>query len=75
MTGSDYKHEMIRALRKLSGMTQAELAEKAGVSRMMISLAEKGSYLHFDRLKLIAEAFGIQPKDLLRDTVPEKTFA
>lgn len=58
----------LRALRKAAGMTQAELADKTGVSQPAISQLENG-LLSMDMrwMRAFARALGCAPVDLLPD--------
>jgi len=51
--------ELIREMRKASGMSQAALAEKLGVSYQQVQKYEKGGGITVSRLIQIAEAFGV----------------
>lgn len=46
----------LRALREFHGMTQVQLADKAGVSVTTIRKLERGERVKLDVLELIAEA-------------------
>ena len=46
----------LRALREFHGMTQVQLADKAGVSVTTIRKLERGEMVKLDVLELIAEA-------------------
>ena len=46
----------LRALREFHGMTQVQLADKAGVSVTTIRKMERGERVKLDVLELIAEA-------------------
>jgi transcriptional regulator with XRE-family HTH domain len=46
-------------------LTQAELAEKAGITRGTVVRAEAGGYLHYSKVRAIAAALGIEPQQLL----------
>lgn len=53
------------SLRKNRGMTQADLAEKCGVSRALIAMIEAGHIRPYPRIRRkIAEALGVLPVDL-----------
>lgn len=55
----------IRALRSLHGITQTELAEKAGTTQVTISRIELGSRQISDTLRVrIARALNVNPHDL-----------
>ena len=66
----------IAALRKMRGMSQEQLAEKAGISRSLISAIEapglaKSFSLDFN----LADALDIDPADLINATVfPDRIF-
>ena len=54
--------EVIRMLRELKGWTQAELAERCGVSSTNISLLENAKVdIGKKRAEQIANAFGVHP--------------
>ena len=62
----------IAASRKLRGMSQEQLAEKANVSRSLISIIEApGIVTNFslESLYNIADALGVDPADLLNASV------
>lgn len=57
----------VRASREASGLTQAELGERAGMVAPVVSRLESG--LHFPSLASflkIAEALGVEPAELLK---------
>lgn len=68
----------IMALRKLAGLTQEQLSERAGLQRSHITKIEGGKYaVTFETIQAIAEALGmtvdiIDPK--LADLAPMKTL-
>lgn len=68
----------IAQLRKLAGMSQEQLSEKAGLQRTHISRIEAGKYaVTLETIQAIAEAIGmtvdiIDPK--LADLAPMKTL-
>ncbi len=68
----------IATLRKLAGLTQEQLSERAGLQRSHISKIEAGKYaVTFETIQAIAEALGmtvdiIDPK--LADLAPMKTL-
>ena len=68
----------IMALRKLAGLTQEQLSERAGLQRSHISKIEGGKYaVTFETIHAIAEALGmtvdiIDPK--LADLAPMKAL-
>lgn len=50
----------VRYLRKLAGISQEKLAERAGLSTKTISYIENGkNTISFNKLSLIAEALGV----------------
>lgn len=58
----------IAALRKIRGMSQEKLAEKANVSRSLISAIEAPNIAHCFSLEVffdIADALDIEPTDLI----------
>jgi transcriptional regulator with XRE-family HTH domain len=58
----------IRLLRLTRELSQAELAEAAGMSRSFISLIEHGTHgVDVVRLLRLAAALGVPLEDLLRD--------
>ena len=61
-------HEKLYALRKASGMTQTDLAEKLDVSRQAVSRWEMGTAKpEVDTLIAISELFGVTLDSLLKD--------
>lgn len=63
----------IAALRKLRGMSQEQLAEKAGISRTFLSYIEAPNMVQVfsvDILYNIADVLGIAAGDLLNATLP-----
>ncbi|MBR3973218.1 MAG: helix-turn-helix transcriptional regulator [Oscillospiraceae bacterium] len=60
-------HEKLQSIRKSSGMTQTELAEKLNVSRQAVSRWEMGSAMpDIENLIAISELFGVALDDLLK---------
>jgi len=59
----------IAYLRTAAGLTQAQLAEKAGINIMMVSRLERGERLMknttLETALKLAEALGVEPKDLI----------
>ena len=54
--------EVIRMLRELKGWTQAELANRCGISATNISLLENGRVeIGKKRVQQMAKAFGVHP--------------
>ena len=66
----------IAALRKLRGLSQEKLAEKAGVSRSLISAIEAPGMAYGFSLEVffnIADALAVDPADLINASVfPDK---
>ena len=68
----------IATLRKLAGLTQEQLSERAGLQRSHITKIEAGKYaVTFETIQAIGEAFGmtvdiIDPK--LADLAPLRTL-
>lgn len=62
-----YKPMLSLKLKRVScGFTQAQLAEKAGISQNSISIYEKGrSFPQRDTLDRLAKALGCEAKDLI----------
>ncbi len=52
--------QQIKGRRKALGLTQAELAHRAGVSRATLIAVEQGSVTQTDTLRVVAEALGTQ---------------
>ena len=64
--------ERLKTFRKKAGLTQEELAEKAGVSNITISQWENGIYAPtMTRIKALAKALNVPESDLLHDP-PER---
>lgn len=64
--------ENIRHVRKIKGLTQEELAKKAGMSTMSIRRYENGErIIKLDALKRIATALNIPYWDLIPDPIPD----
>ncbi len=61
--------EKLKRLRRGSGLTQVELAGKAGISQSTIAQIETGEPKtpHPRTLKKLAEALGVRPFELLED--------
>lgn len=61
----------IAAIRKMRGMSQEQLAEKAGISRSYLSAIEAPNIMRafsIDVLYRLADALGIQAVDLLNSS-------
>jgi transcriptional regulator with XRE-family HTH domain len=71
----------VRATRKTAGISQEEVARRAGVSLNVINRLERGVILdpHYSTLRGIASALGVQVEDLVREpalaTTPGKDEA
>jgi len=64
----------IAALRKMRGMSQEQLAEKAGISRSNLSVIEAPNMIQgfsLDTFYKIADALDIKPGDLLNTSLPQ----
>ena len=64
----------IAALRKMQGMSQEQLAEKANISRSHLSSIEAPNIIRPFSLEIlynIADALGVEPADLLRSSLPQ----
>ena len=68
----------IAALRKMRGMSQEQLAEKAGISRSLISVIEAPGLAKSFSLDVffdLADALDIDPADLINASVfPDRIF-
>lgn len=60
----------VREVRKAAGITQEELADRAGVNVGVIGFLERGKTLdpHVSNLQKIAHALGVQTGELLGET-------
>ena len=58
-------HQELRAAREAAGLTQTELAERAGIPRNQVVRAEKGGNITLDTLRKIAAHLPIQSLTLL----------
>ena len=68
MNWKHYDHKKIASTRKAQNLTQAEIAEKAGVSVMTIYRVEEGKHASYEVLNTIANLLDINLKDFLHDT-------
>ncbi|MBQ8747593.1 MAG: helix-turn-helix domain-containing protein [Clostridia bacterium] len=62
----------IAALRKIRGLSQEKLAEKAGISRSLLSVIEAPGLAHGFSLEVffnLADALDIDPADLIRTAI------
>lgn len=58
----------LRALRERKAWTQLELAEKAQVARGTVSNAEAGEPIKLPTVRRLAEALGVEPAQLMRES-------
>lgn len=66
---------LIRQIRKSSGMTQMELAEKMGLTYQQVQKYEKGaSELTIKRLRQLADALNVPPSTFIKNTADEADF-
>ena len=66
--------EKIRAYRKDAGLSQEDLAEKAGISAYYAGEIERGQASpSLNTIRDIAQALGIQPKELFSFPAEEET--
>ena len=56
---------LVKAWRKFLGMSQNELAQKAGISQPALSQIERSKNLRSATLKKLADAMNINPEQLL----------
>ena len=49
----------IRALREALGISQETLAQRAGISRVAISLVENGGGMRLENLRAVAKGLGV----------------
>lgn len=67
-------HQRLYEVRKRSGMTQSDLAEKLNVSRQAVSRWEMGTAKpDFENLIAISKLFGVSTDYLLKGEAEEKT--
>jgi transcriptional regulator with XRE-family HTH domain len=62
----------LRAWRKRRGVTQNELAAKAGVAQATITRAERGQAVNIPNARKIAQALGVEYSELLSDDLDTK---
>lgn len=66
-------NERIEEIRENKGVTKAFIAKKLGITPMGYHyLATGRSPISTDRLQMIADALGVDPRDFLRPDVNEK---
>lgn len=57
----------LRRLRKATGLSQEELADRAGLHRTYISSVERAERnISLENIFLLAKALGVEPGDLLK---------
>lgn len=57
--------QQVKAIRYKRFLTQAVLADNAGVSRYTIIRMEQGENVDFSSIKAVAEALGVEPQELV----------
>jgi transcriptional regulator with XRE-family HTH domain len=62
----------LATVRKRAGLSQKELAARAGVTRQTISRIEQGGYAYYDTLDKLAKALRVSRKRLLEDITPQQ---
>jgi transcriptional regulator with XRE-family HTH domain len=55
----------LKPVRERRLLTQVELAEKAGVSRVAISRIESGGHARISTVRRLAEALNVEPEELI----------
>ena len=61
--------EILKARRRLAGLTQVELSEKAGVKQSIVSLVENGRRTYsLDALARVADALGTKLSTIMKET-------
>lgn len=60
----------LRAWRQAKYLSQLELGERAGLSRITITRAERGEAVSFPNIRKLAEALGVTPDDLVHADPP-----
>jgi transcriptional regulator with XRE-family HTH domain len=67
--GSMLMQLRLRQMREARAMSQAELAERAGLARLSVIRIELGRVRpRMYTVRLLAEALGVEPRDLLAET-------
>ena len=69
LTAEDYFPDRLKKLREGFGYSQEAVAQRVGVTRMMIYLAERDE-VSFRLLKALADLYRVPYKHLLRDSGP-----
>lgn len=57
--------QKIKELREATGLSQVKFAAEYSISRPTLIKAEKGENIGFETLRVLAEALGVQPRDLM----------
>ena len=58
--------ENLRRLRTLNALTQAQLADRAGLARSVVTRAERDqTEPHMTTLRKLADALGVHPRELV----------
>lgn len=65
----------VRELREAKGWTQTELASRASISLQTVSSLENGASVLMSTLVLIAQALGVDPKEVSGVTVANRVLA
>jgi putative molybdopterin biosynthesis protein len=66
-TGTDDLENRVRALREAAGLSQGELANRAGITRQAVSAIESGGYVPNTAVALrLSQALGCSVEDLFR---------
>lgn len=60
----------LRAWRQAKYLSQLELGERAGLSRITITRAERGESIGFPNIRKLAAALGVTPDDLVHSDPP-----
>jgi DNA-binding XRE family transcriptional regulator len=67
MTRSDRGTSRLRELRRIAGLSQDELARKAGVSRSTIQAVEEGALPRLRTARKLAAALGVPVSAIVED--------
>jgi transcriptional regulator with XRE-family HTH domain len=59
----------LKAIRERKALTQAELAQKAGINRVTLARIETGAQPYPATTRKLAEALGVEPAELM-DPLP-----
>ena len=55
----------LKQIREQNFLTQAELAEKSGITRETVNRIENGKGTHVKVARIIASALGVKPQELI----------